>query len=40
MERRAARFVAAHADRFAAVNLTNRPLLPATAVLEPASCGR
>ncbi|WP_320777073.1 FxSxx-COOH system tetratricopeptide repeat protein [Streptomyces sp. CRN 30] len=29
--------VAAHADRFAAVNLTNRPLLPATAVLEPAS---
>ncbi|MGW0768803.1 FxSxx-COOH system tetratricopeptide repeat protein [Streptomyces sp. NPDC002676] len=30
-------FVAAHADRFAAVNLTNRPLLPATAVLEPAS---
>ncbi|MFI9118184.1 FxSxx-COOH system tetratricopeptide repeat protein [Streptomyces bikiniensis] len=28
-------FVAAHADRFAAVNLTNRPLLPATAVLEP-----
>ncbi|MFF7127278.1 FxSxx-COOH system tetratricopeptide repeat protein [Streptomyces sp. NPDC008240] len=30
-------FIAAHADRFAAVNLTNRPLLPATAVLEPAS---
>ncbi|MHC0431743.1 FxSxx-COOH system tetratricopeptide repeat protein [Streptomyces sp. O3] len=30
-------FVAAHAERFAAVNLTNRPLLPATAVLEPAS---
>ncbi|WP_432081267.1 FxSxx-COOH system tetratricopeptide repeat protein [Streptomyces sp. WAC 04229] len=30
-------FVAAHADRIAAVNLTNRPLLPATAVLEPAS---
>ncbi|MEU1403471.1 FxSxx-COOH system tetratricopeptide repeat protein [Streptomyces sp. NPDC005728] len=30
-------FVAAHADRFAAVNLTNRSLLPATAVLEPAS---
>ncbi|MBD0707339.1 MULTISPECIES: FxSxx-COOH system tetratricopeptide repeat protein [unclassified Streptomyces] len=30
-------FVAAHADRFAAVNLTNRPLLPATAVLEPVS---
>ncbi|MBD0422397.1 tetratricopeptide repeat protein [Streptomyces sp. TRM S81-3] len=30
-------FVAAHADRFCAVNLTNRPLLPATAVLEPAS---
>ncbi|MER6069940.1 FxSxx-COOH system tetratricopeptide repeat protein [Streptomyces sp. NPDC001817] len=30
-------FVAAHADRFTAVNLTNRPLLPATAVLEPAS---
>ncbi|WP_155056877.1 FxSxx-COOH system tetratricopeptide repeat protein [Streptomyces blattellae] len=30
-------FVAAHSDRFAAVNLTNRPLLPATAVLEPAS---
>ncbi|KUN02475.1 ATP-binding protein [Streptomyces yokosukanensis] len=30
-------FVAHHADRFAAVNLTNRPLLPATAVLEPAS---
>ncbi|MEU4104472.1 FxSxx-COOH system tetratricopeptide repeat protein [Streptomyces tanashiensis] len=28
-------FVAAHADRFAAVNLTNRTLLPATAVLEP-----
>ncbi|MFE0098736.1 FxSxx-COOH system tetratricopeptide repeat protein [Streptomyces sp. NPDC059009] len=30
-------FVAQHADRFAAVNLTNRPLLPATAVLEPAN---
>ncbi|MFE3633809.1 FxSxx-COOH system tetratricopeptide repeat protein [Streptomyces sp. NPDC059168] len=30
-------FVAANADRFAAVNLTNRSLLPATAVLEPAS---
>ncbi|MFI8243393.1 FxSxx-COOH system tetratricopeptide repeat protein [Streptomyces sp. NPDC085866] len=30
-------FVASHADRFAAVNLTNRPLLRATAVLEPAS---
>ncbi|MER5752546.1 FxSxx-COOH system tetratricopeptide repeat protein [Streptomyces sp. NPDC002088] len=30
-------FIAAHADRFAAVNLTNRTLLPATAVLEPAS---
>ncbi|MEU4997121.1 FxSxx-COOH system tetratricopeptide repeat protein [Streptomyces sp. NPDC021622] len=30
-------FVAANADRFAAVNLTNRPLLPATAVLEPAA---
>ncbi|MFE9446804.1 FxSxx-COOH system tetratricopeptide repeat protein [Streptomyces sp. NPDC006739] len=30
-------FVAAHTERFAAVNLTNRPLLPATAVLEPAS---
>ncbi|TRO64696.1 MULTISPECIES: FxSxx-COOH system tetratricopeptide repeat protein [Streptomyces] len=30
-------FVVAHAERFAAVNLTNRPLLPATAVLEPAS---
>ncbi|MGW6567944.1 FxSxx-COOH system tetratricopeptide repeat protein [Streptomyces sp. NPDC054975] len=30
-------FVAAHADRFAAVNLTNKPLLPATAVLEPVS---
>ncbi|MFB7373795.1 FxSxx-COOH system tetratricopeptide repeat protein [Streptomyces sp. NPDC056222] len=30
-------FVAAHAERFAAVNLTNRPLLPATAVLEPVS---
>ncbi|MEE1938810.1 FxSxx-COOH system tetratricopeptide repeat protein [Streptomyces sp. TRM 70361] len=29
-------FVAANADRFAAVNLTSRPLLPATAVLEPA----
>jgi len=28
-------FVAEHADRFAAVNLTNRSLLPATAVLEP-----
>ncbi|MGH3313131.1 MAG: FxSxx-COOH system tetratricopeptide repeat protein [Streptomyces sp.] len=28
-------FVARHADRFAAVNLTNRTLLPATAVLEP-----
>ncbi|WP_369199863.1 FxSxx-COOH system tetratricopeptide repeat protein [Streptomyces sp. PU-14G] len=28
-------YVAAHADRFAAVNLTNRELLPATAVLEP-----
>ncbi|MEU4208955.1 FxSxx-COOH system tetratricopeptide repeat protein [Streptomyces sp. NPDC026206] len=27
--------VAAHAERFAAVNLTNRALLPATAVLEP-----
>ncbi|MFE2560953.1 FxSxx-COOH system tetratricopeptide repeat protein [Streptomyces sp. NPDC059352] len=30
-------FVAAHADRFAAVNLTNRTLLPSTAVLEPVS---
>ncbi|MFB7513978.1 FxSxx-COOH system tetratricopeptide repeat protein [Streptomyces sp. NPDC056144] len=30
-------FVAAHAERFAAVNLTNRPLLLATAVLEPVS---
>ncbi|MFE0649653.1 FxSxx-COOH system tetratricopeptide repeat protein [Streptomyces sp. NPDC059534] len=30
-------FVAAQADRFAAVNLTNRTLLPATAVLEPVS---
>ncbi|MCX2183428.1 tetratricopeptide repeat protein [Streptomyces sp. SKN60] len=30
-------FVAAHAERFAAVNLTNRTLLPATAVLEPVS---
>ncbi|MER7534913.1 FxSxx-COOH system tetratricopeptide repeat protein [Streptomyces sp. NPDC097704] len=30
-------FVAAHADRFAAVNLTNRSLLPATTVLEPVS---
>ncbi|MBT2439111.1 tetratricopeptide repeat protein [Streptomyces sp. ISL-36] len=30
-------FVAAQADRFAAVNLTNRSLLPATAVLEPVS---
>ncbi|WP_406133310.1 FxSxx-COOH system tetratricopeptide repeat protein [Streptomyces zaomyceticus] len=30
-------FVAAHSERFAAVNLTNRPLLPATAVLEPVS---
>ncbi|MGC0329550.1 tetratricopeptide (TPR) repeat protein [Streptomyces sp. SAI-170] len=30
-------FVAANSERFAAVNLTNRPLLPATAVLEPAS---
>ncbi|MFE9612747.1 FxSxx-COOH system tetratricopeptide repeat protein [Streptomyces sp. NPDC006012] len=29
-------FVAAHSDRFAAVNLTNRVLPPATAVLEPA----
>lgn len=28
-------FVAERADRFAAVNLTNRTLLPATAVLEP-----
>ena len=28
-------FVADNADRFAAVNLTNRALLPATAVLEP-----
>ncbi|MFF6869120.1 FxSxx-COOH system tetratricopeptide repeat protein [Streptomyces sp. NPDC012450] len=28
-------FVAAHADRFAAVTLTNRPLPPAAAVLEP-----
>ncbi|QPP06626.1 tetratricopeptide repeat protein [Streptomyces bathyalis] len=28
-------FVAENAERFAAVNLTNRPLLPATAVLEP-----
>jgi tetratricopeptide (TPR) repeat protein len=28
-------FVAEHAERFAAVNLTNRTLLPATAVLEP-----
>ncbi|OEV09822.1 FxSxx-COOH system tetratricopeptide repeat protein [Streptomyces nanshensis] len=28
-------FVADNAERFAAVNLTNRPLLPATAVLEP-----
>ncbi|RCG19626.1 tetratricopeptide repeat protein [Streptomyces diacarni] len=28
-------YVAEHADRFAAVNLTNRELLPATAVLEP-----
>jgi tetratricopeptide (TPR) repeat protein len=28
-------YVAEHADRFAAVNLTNRNLLPATAVLEP-----
>lgn len=28
-------FVAANAERFAAVNLTNRSLLPATAVLEP-----
>lgn len=28
-------FVADHAERFAAVNLTNRALLPATAVLEP-----
>lgn len=28
-------FVAASAERFAAVNLTNRTLLPATAVLEP-----
>ncbi|MFI1972979.1 tetratricopeptide repeat protein [Streptomyces cinnamoneus] len=27
--------VATHAERFAAVNLTNRALLPATAVLEP-----
>ncbi|MGH4029067.1 FxSxx-COOH system tetratricopeptide repeat protein [Actinomycetota bacterium Odt1-20B] len=30
-------FVAANVERFAAVNLTNRPLLPATAVLEPAN---
>ncbi|MGW4164815.1 caspase, EACC1-associated type, partial [Streptomyces sp. NPDC004788] len=30
-------FVAAHAERFAAVNLTNRTLLPATAVMEPVS---
>ncbi|MEU4075486.1 toll/interleukin-1 receptor domain-containing protein, partial [Streptomyces venezuelae] len=30
-------FVAAHAERFAAVNLTNRTLLPSTAVLEPVS---
>ncbi|MFG3035980.1 FxSxx-COOH system tetratricopeptide repeat protein [Streptomyces sp. NPDC048330] len=30
-------FVAAHAHRFAAVNLTNRTLLPSTAVLEPVS---
>ncbi|MFF9848678.1 FxSxx-COOH system tetratricopeptide repeat protein [Streptomyces litmocidini] len=30
-------FVAAHAERFAAVNLTNRTLPPATAVLEPVS---
>ncbi|WP_240138006.1 FxSxx-COOH system tetratricopeptide repeat protein [Streptomyces sp. MUM 178J] len=29
-------FVAQQSDRFAAVTLTNRPLLPATAVLEPA----
>ncbi|MGI5348865.1 FxSxx-COOH system tetratricopeptide repeat protein [Streptomyces sp. CA-250714] len=28
-------YVAEHAERFAAVNLTNRELLPATAVLEP-----
>ncbi|MFF3290723.1 FxSxx-COOH system tetratricopeptide repeat protein [Streptomyces sp. NPDC003023] len=28
-------FVSANADRFAAVNLTNRALLPSTAVLEP-----
>lgn len=30
-------FVAANSERFAAVNLTNRSLLPATAVLEPVS---
>ncbi|WP_055602661.1 trehalose-6-phosphate synthase [Streptomyces aureus] len=30
-------FVASQADRFAAVNLTNRTLLPSTAVLEPVS---
>ncbi|MER8046435.1 FxSxx-COOH system tetratricopeptide repeat protein, partial [Streptomyces sp. NPDC094032] len=30
-------FVAAQSERFAAVNLTNRTLLPATAVLEPVS---
>ncbi|MGW0766709.1 FxSxx-COOH system tetratricopeptide repeat protein [Streptomyces sp. NPDC002676] len=30
-------FVAANVDRFAAVNLTNRPLLPAASVLQPAS---
>ncbi|NLU71966.1 tetratricopeptide repeat protein [Streptomyces sp. HNM0575] len=29
-------FVRDNSERFAAVNLTNRPLLPATAVLEPA----
>ncbi|MCZ0978472.1 FxSxx-COOH system tetratricopeptide repeat protein [Streptomyces diastatochromogenes] len=28
-------FVTAHADRFAAVNVTNRALLPATTVLDP-----
>ncbi|MGW5423956.1 FxSxx-COOH system tetratricopeptide repeat protein [Streptomyces sp. NPDC003943] len=30
-------FVAAHAERFAAVDITNRTLLPAARVLEPAS---
>ncbi|MFG3252971.1 FxSxx-COOH system tetratricopeptide repeat protein [Streptomyces sp. NPDC048172] len=28
-------FIAEHADQFAAVNLTNKPLLPAVSVLEP-----